>query len=41
MIVNSFYNSLESSYMDREDLEQIGYMGLMEAVKHFDAYHGL
>lgn len=40
MVVNSFYNSLESSYLDREDLEQIGYMGLMEAVKHFDPYMG-
>ncbi len=40
MVVNSFYNSLENSYLDREDLEQIGYMGLMEAVKHFDASKG-
>lgn len=40
MVVNSFYNSLESSYLDRDDLEQIGYMGLMEAVKHFDVTMG-
>lgn len=40
MVVNSFYNSLESSYLDRDDLEQIGYMGLMEAVKHFDLSMG-
>ncbi|VUZ22968.1 RNA polymerase sigma factor RpoS [Acetobacterium wieringae] len=40
MVVNSFYNSLENSYLDREDLEQIGYMGLMEAVKHFDTTMG-
>lgn len=40
MVVNSFYNGLESSYMDRDDLEQIGYMGLMEAVKHFDTTMG-
>lgn len=40
MVVNSFYNSLESSYLDRDDLEQLGYMGLMEAVKHFDTTMG-
>lgn len=40
MVVNSFYNGLETSYMDRDDLEQIGYMGLMEAVKHFDTSMG-
>ncbi|WP_373483852.1 sigma-70 family RNA polymerase sigma factor [Acetobacterium sp.] len=40
MVVNSFYNGLESSYMDRDDLEQIGYMGLMESVKHFDPAMG-
>lgn len=40
MVVNSFYNSLESSYLDRDDLEQLGYMGLMEAVMHFDTTMG-
>lgn len=40
MVVNSFYNSLESSYLDRDDLEQLGYMGLMEAAKHFDPSMG-
>lgn len=40
MVVNSFYNSLESSYLDRDDLEQLGYMGLMEAAKHFDGSMG-
>lgn len=40
MVVNSFYNGLETSYMDHDDLEQIGYMGLMEAVKHFDTSMG-
>ncbi|MCG2731056.1 MAG: sigma-70 family RNA polymerase sigma factor, partial [Acetobacterium sp.] len=40
MVVNSFYNSLENSYMDRDDLEQLGYMGLMEAAKHFDTTMG-
>ncbi|WP_026396067.1 sigma-70 family RNA polymerase sigma factor [Acetobacterium malicum] len=40
MVVNSYYNSLESSFLDRDDLEQIGYMGLMEAAKHFDPFMG-
>ncbi|UYO63441.1 sigma-70 family RNA polymerase sigma factor [Acetobacterium wieringae] len=40
LIVNRYLNSLESSYLDRDDLEQLGYMGLMEAVKHFDTTMG-
>lgn len=40
LIVNRYLNSLESSYLEKDDLEQLGYMGLMEAVKHFDPSMG-
>jgi len=36
LIVNQYYNLSEISYLDRDDLEQVCYIGLMEAVRGFD-----
>lgn len=36
LLVNQYYNLSEISYLDRDDLEQLGYIGLMKAVKGFD-----
>lgn len=40
MIANRYMNSLDNSYLERDDLEQLGFMGLMEAVKGFDLSKG-
>lgn len=40
LLVNQYYNLTEISYLDRDDLEQLGYIGLMEAVKGFDLSMG-
>ena len=40
MVVNRHLNSLETSYLEKDDLEQLGFIGLMEAVKGFDPSKG-
>ena len=34
--VNQYYNLSDISYLERDDLEQLGYIGLIEAAKGFD-----
>ena len=40
MVVTRYMTSLETSYLERDDLEQLGYIGLIEAVKGFDVTKG-
>lgn len=39
--VNQFYALSDISYLDRDDLEQNGYIGLMDAVKGYDPVAGV
>ncbi len=39
--VNQFCSNLNNSYLDRDDLEQDGYIGLMNAVKNYDPLPGV
>ncbi|WKY47160.1 sigma-70 family RNA polymerase sigma factor [Eubacteriaceae bacterium ES3] len=40
MVVNRYMDNLDKSYLERDDLEQLGIIGLMEAVKGFDHSKG-
>lgn len=40
MVVNRYMDNLDKSYLERDDLEQLGFIGLMEAVKGFDHSKG-
>lgn len=40
MVVNRYINSLETSYLEKDDLEQLGFIGLMEAAKGFEPSKG-
>lgn len=40
LLVNRYYELSEISYLDRDDLEQLGYIGLIEAAKGFDPSMG-
>lgn len=40
MVVNRYINSLETSYLEKDDLEQLGFIGLMEAAKGLNLPRG-